>query len=94
MTIELNAKRLDLLRNAAPQAKRVVLMGDPVHPGVDLEIAANQETARQLGIEIRWVPTRNVQEVRDLLLAVDKDPPDALVVLPDSVMLESRKAGR
>jgi putative tryptophan/tyrosine transport system substrate-binding protein len=91
MTIELNAKRLDLLRNAAPQAKRIVLMGDPVHPRVDHEIAANKEMARQLGMEIRWVPTRSVQEVSDLLASLSKDPPDALVVLPDSVMLESRK---
>jgi len=91
MTIELNAKRLDILRTVAPRARKVILMGDPVHPGVDLEVAANQETARQLGIEMRWVPTRNVQEVSAFLASLDHDAPDALVILPDSVMLESRK---
>jgi putative ABC transport system substrate-binding protein len=91
MTIELNAKRLDILRAAAPRVKRVVLMGDPVHPGVDLEVAANQETARQLGMEMRWVPTRNVQEVSAFLASLDQDVPDALVILPDSVMLQSRE---
>jgi putative ABC transport system substrate-binding protein len=91
MAIELNAKRLDLLRQAAPQAKHVVLMGDPVHPGVNLEVAASQDMAKQLGMEIRWVPTRNTQEVTDLLVSLDKAPPDGLVVLPDGVMLESRR---
>lgn len=91
MTIELNAKRLDILRTVAPRTRKVILMGDPVHPGVDLEVAANQETARQLGIEMRWVPTRNVQEVSAFLASLDQDAPDALVILPDSVMLESRK---
>jgi putative tryptophan/tyrosine transport system substrate-binding protein len=91
MAIELNAKRLDLLRTAAPQAKSIILMGDPVHPGVDLEVAASQEMAKQLGMEMRWVPTRNVQEVSHLLVSIEKEPPDGLVVLPDSVMLESRK---
>jgi putative ABC transport system substrate-binding protein len=91
MAIELNVKRLDLLRTAAPQAKRVVLMGDPVHPGVDREVAINQDMARQLGMEMRWVPTRNVQEVGTLLANLAKDPPDALVILPDGVMLESRR---
>ncbi|MGO4737367.1 ABC transporter substrate-binding protein [Bosea sp. 2KB_26] len=90
MAIELNEKRLDLLRMAAPQARRVVLMGDPVHPGADLEIAASQAMARRLGMELRWVPTRNVQEVSELLASLAKNPPDALVVLPDSVMLASR----
>ena len=91
MTIELNAKRLDILRTVAPQTRRVILMGDPVHPGVDLEVAANQETARQLGMEMRWVPTRNVREVSAFLASLDQDAPDALVILPDSVMLESRE---
>ncbi|WP_176733239.1 ABC transporter substrate-binding protein [Bosea sp. BIWAKO-01] len=91
MAIELNEKRLDLLRMAAPHARRVVLMGDPVHPGAALEIAASQAMASRLGMELRWVPTRNVQEVGDLLASLAKNPPDALVVLPDSVMLQSRR---
>jgi putative tryptophan/tyrosine transport system substrate-binding protein len=91
MAVEMNAKRLDLLRMAVPDAKQVVLMGDPIHPGVDREIAASQEMARQLGIDLRWVPTHSVQEVSDLLAGLAKEPPDALVVLPDGVMLESQK---
>jgi putative tryptophan/tyrosine transport system substrate-binding protein len=91
MAIEMNAKRLDLLRTVSPQPKRVVLMGDPIHPGVDLEIRASEDMARQLGMEVRWVPTRNLQEVSDLLAKLNENPPDALVVLPDGVMLESRK---
>jgi putative ABC transport system substrate-binding protein len=91
MSVELNAKRLDLLREAAPQARRIVLMGDPVHPGVDLEIKASQDMAQQLGMEMQWVPTRNTKEVADHLARLETDRPDALVVLPDSVMLESRK---
>jgi putative ABC transport system substrate-binding protein len=91
MAVEMNTKRLDLLRTVVPDAKKVVLMGDPIHPGVDREIAASQEMARRLGIELRWMPTRNVQEVRDLLVHLGKDPPDALVVLPDGVMLDNQK---
>lgn len=91
MSIELNAKRLDLLRTATPNARRIVLLGDPFHPGVDREVAANQDMARQLGMEMRWAPTRNVKEVTEFLASLEQDPPDALVVLPDSVMLQSRK---
>ena len=91
MAVEMNVKRLDLLRTAIPDAKKVVLMGDPIHPGVNREIAASQEMARQLGIDLRWAPTHSVQEGSDLLAGLAREPPDALVILPDGIMLESQK---
>ena len=90
MAVELNEKRLDLLREAAPQVRRVLLMGDPVHPGFDLEVEASERMARQLGLEVHWTPTRNVQEVEATLNGLENAPPDAIVFLPDSVMSESR----
>jgi putative ABC transport system substrate-binding protein len=75
----------------APQVKPVVLMGDPIHPGADLEVEASRTMARELNLEILWRPTRSSQEVVDLLSALEDKPPDALVFLPDAVMLNSRK---
>jgi putative ABC transport system substrate-binding protein len=49
MQVELNEKRLDLLRQLAPRLKTVVLMGSPVHPGADLEVAVSETMAKQLG---------------------------------------------
>jgi putative ABC transport system substrate-binding protein len=91
MQVELNEKRLDILHQIAPEAKTVVLMGDPVHPGADLEVQASEKIASQLGIVVRWRPTRNSAAVQELLAELDRSPPDALVVLPDAVMLENRE---
>lgn len=91
MAVELNAKRLDLIRMSLPNARRVSLIGDPIHPGVDLEIAASEAMAKQLGIELTWLATRNAGEVTDVLEKLARNPPDALVVLPDSVMLQTRQ---
>ena len=91
MAAELNAKRLELLREAAPNVRRVVLLGDPMHPGYELEVLTSEQTARALGMLLEWVPTRSVAEVSQTLTSLDAAPPDALVFLPDSVMLESRK---
>jgi putative tryptophan/tyrosine transport system substrate-binding protein len=90
MSTELNAKRLELLREAAPDVKRVVLLGDPMHPGFELEVLTSEQTAQALGMELEWIPTRSVAEVEQTLAALDAAPPDAVVFLPDSVMLESR----
>ncbi|WP_291296833.1 ABC transporter substrate-binding protein [Elioraea sp.] len=90
MAVDLNEKRLDLLRELLPASRRVVLTGDPVHPGAELEVAASRAMAERLGIAARWVPTASRAMVRELLAELEINPPDALVVLPDSVMLQSR----
>ncbi len=66
-------------------------MGDPVHPGADLEVQAIEKPARELDMTLRWVPTRSTGAVRELLGTLEHSPPDALVVLPDAVMLENRE---
>ena len=43
---ELNANCLELLREAALHVKRVVLLGDPMHPGFELEVLTSEQTAR------------------------------------------------
>ena len=92
MSTELNAKRLELLREAAPNVKRVLLLGDPMHPGFELEVLTSERTARALGMQLEWFPTRSVGEVSQILASLEASPPDALVFLPDSVMLESRRS--
>ena len=90
MAVDLNEKRLDLLRELLPASRRVVLTGDPVHPGAELEVAATRAMAARLDMQLRWVPTQTRAALRTLLAELETSPPDALVVLPDSVMLEGR----
>ncbi|MGO4739765.1 ABC transporter substrate-binding protein [Bosea sp. 2KB_26] len=91
MAAELNAKRLELLREVAPNVRRAVLLGDPMHPGYEVEVLTAEQTARALDMLLEWIPTRSVAEVGQTLASLEAAPPDALVFLPDSVMLESRK---
>jgi putative ABC transport system substrate-binding protein len=67
MQVELIEKRLDLLHQIAPGVKNVVLMGDPVHPGADLELRATEKAAMQLGMTVRWMPTAAVLPVERYL---------------------------
>ena len=55
---ELNAKRLELLREAVPRASRVAVLWDPATG--TFHLPALHAAARTLGVEL------NVQEVRDL----------------------------
>jgi putative ABC transport system substrate-binding protein len=91
MQVELIEKRLDLLHQMSPGIKNVVLMGDPVHPGANLEVQATAKVAGQLGMMVRWLPTRSSAAGREVLAELDQSPPDAVVVLADAVMLENRE---
>src|SRR5262245_53673667 len=50
MAADLNAKRLELLREIIPDLRHVAIVANPEHPGEQLERSYSQETARRLGI--------------------------------------------
>ena len=39
MAVELNGKRLDLMKTLLPAVSRVTLLTNPIHPGEHLEVA-------------------------------------------------------
>src|SRR5262249_20401639 len=50
MAVELNGKRLELLKEMLPTIKRVTLLTNPIHPGEGLEVAESQRAAAVLGL--------------------------------------------
>ena len=45
MAVELNGKRLDLMKELLPTVSRVTLLTNPIHPGEHLEVAESQRVA-------------------------------------------------
>ena len=45
MTVELNGKRLDLMKTLLPTVSRITLLTNPIHPGEHLEVAESQRVA-------------------------------------------------
>ena len=39
MAVELNGKRLELMKELLPKVSRVTLLTNPIHPGEQLEVA-------------------------------------------------------
>jgi putative ABC transport system substrate-binding protein len=90
MAADLNEKRLELLREMVPSARRIVLTGNPLHPGAHIEVQASESMAQRLGMDVQWRPIRNNAELEILVAEIEKDAPDALVMLPDMLMLGFR----
>lgn len=91
MAIELNGKRLELLREIIPDLSRVVVLGNPEHPGAHLEHAFSEETGRQLNMTIEYLPTTTRSDLMRTLTALAARPPQAISLLADGFSIEHRQ---
>jgi putative ABC transport system substrate-binding protein len=91
MMVELNSKRLELLREISPTLRRTAVIANPDHRGEHLERGETEETARQLGITIQYLPVRNEIELEASFVAIAADTPEAVVVFPDLLTIQTRQ---
>ena len=91
MAVELNGKRLDLLKEVIPGLHRVALIGNPEHPGAHLERGVSEAAGRELGIAIDYVPTETPEKLQSALEMIARDPPQAISILADGFAIQHRK---
>src|SRR5262245_318025 len=91
MAVEFNGKRLELLQEMLPRLRRVAIIGNPEHPGAQLERAFSEDTARRLGLTLGYLPTRNVDELTAALGTLAMDPPQAISVFADGFAVQNRQ---
>jgi len=89
--INLEGKRLELLKEAIPLLSRVALLANPANPlnRVNLNIA--REAAQKLGINIEVVEAKKVADVDGALTQIKKLRPDAVLLAADTQLLSKRK---
>lgn len=90
MAAELNAKRLQILRDAVPHLQRVAIIGNPEHPGSHIERVYSEDTAKQLGIAADFFATATHDQLVSALAAMDRSPPQAISVLADGFAIQNR----
>jgi putative ABC transport system substrate-binding protein len=91
MAAELNSKRLEILRDIVPGLRRVAIIANPEHHGVNLERANSEETAQRLGIAIRYYPTPSAKDLDSALAAIKADPVQAISIFSDGFAVQNRK---
>jgi putative ABC transport system substrate-binding protein len=87
MSLELAGKRVELLREIAPQLRRLAVLARPEHPGEHRERAASEEVARKLGLAVAYVPIQAASALDGALATIAQQRCEALVAFPDAVML-------
>jgi putative ABC transport system substrate-binding protein len=81
MAGDLGAKRLELLKEALPGARRIALLLHPDEPIVAPQLRDLEPAGRRLGVELRRFPLRHNAEVERVLADVVRWRADAILRL-------------
>lgn len=90
MAVELNGKRLDLMREILPSASRITLLTNPIHPGEHLEVAESQRVATALGMSLQYLQVRTPAEFDSSFRAMSDSKTEGIVAVPDNLIMLER----
>jgi putative tryptophan/tyrosine transport system substrate-binding protein len=90
MAVELNGKRIDLMKELLPKVSRVTLLANPIHPGEHLEVAESRRVATALGISLQYLQVRTPAEFDAAFRAMSDSKTQGIVAVPDNLIMLQR----
>ena len=90
LSLELAGKRVELLKEAFPNLRKLAVLSNANHPGEQSEWRATKEAAEKLGIAPLYVPFAGANELDSALGLVGDAHADALLVFPDVLTMVHR----
>lgn len=91
MTLELMGKRLELLKEVLPDARRIGVLSSPMHPGDRTERQASETAGRLLGLDLEFHEQRNRAELTAALAAMAAARVDAVMMFPVQSIIIARQ---
>ena len=91
LNVELESKRLELLKEAVPHLSRVTILANPANPLNQFNVETARQAARKLGVTIDVVETQGAAGIENALTKVKETRPDAVLLASDTLMLSKRK---
>ncbi len=85
----ITGKRLELLLELAPNARTVLVIFDPANPTSSSAAAEARQAAEQLSVQLQERHVKNRDEVLAVLQELDGATTDAILVLPDSLVVNA-----
>jgi putative ABC transport system substrate-binding protein len=84
--LDLEGKRLELLREAVPKLRQIVFLSNLVNPGVREVLKETEVAALKLGVRVRSVGVPRAQPEMDSVFdAILRERPDSLIVQAEPV---------
>ena len=87
----LSIKRLSLLRELRPSIAKVAMLWNRDDLGMSLRYKASADAAQSMGVAVQALGVREPDDFEGVFEAMKKEPPDALLMVSDSLTLLNRK---
>ena len=88
--VDLEVKRLELLKDLLPHLARVGVLGNADNPFLDVVLKKLRPTAEHLRVVLELVEIHNSDQIESALVRLDRARPDAVLVPADNLMLTKR----
>jgi putative ABC transport system substrate-binding protein len=88
---ELNAKRVELLKEAVPRISRMAVLANADNPAMASALKAMEATANSLKIEFQAVEVRGPEEFPGVFSAMVKRRVEAVAVIEDGMLLANAR---
>src|SRR5262245_10160771 len=92
LALDLAAKRVEILKEAAPAISRIAILSNPEHAGEPAELRVTREAATKLGLKTDYFEVRNDGDFDRTLGDIAKSDCDALLAFSDSLMIFHRQS--
>jgi putative ABC transport system substrate-binding protein len=87
---EMEAKRLELLKELLPNLSRVAILSNPENPYCVIAVKDAQQGAATLRVQLDVVNASKPSEMSSAFFAITRSRPDALLVIADAVLAGQR----
>lgn len=91
LNVDLESKRLELLKEAIPQLSRVVVLANPDNPLNRVNLSTARQAGKKLAMKIEVVEARGTADVKGALAQIKELHPDAVLLASDQMLLSKRK---
>jgi len=90
-SIQLSAKRMELLKEAVPQAARIAILWNANDEGMTLRYREIEKAARSLRVEVQALGVRDPDDFAAAFSAMTHGRPDAMFLVADGLAIGNRK---
>ena len=91
VSTELSAKRLEILKDALPDLRRVAMLWNAADLGMTLRYRAAEDAARVLGVKVQTLGVREPDDFDHAFAEMTRDRPDAILMVSDALTNLNRK---
>jgi putative ABC transport system substrate-binding protein len=90
IAIEIDGKRLQLLREITPTLSRVGVFWNPANPVGKLLVNQTKLAANSLGLELLMIPIQDAGHFEQAFATISRERPDGLTVNSDTLFLDNQ----